>query len=150
MEKPQLLLQSLDTLDFDFYVSLCDDLLVINKSDLMGELANQSKRHGYWSGVYAEAKKRKNKAETDLDHYMASEKKRFREDNKSSIRKLTASDIQAHAESTPQYKLLKEKLANSAYKVDLVKGLLDAMSQRHSMLIQLSANNREEAKLITG
>jgi|TARA_R110002020_G_scaffold464430_1_gene685125 hypothetical protein len=118
--------------------------------DLVSELADQSKRYGYWTGVYAEAKKYKTTLEDELTVYVSKEKKEFREANKGAIKKLTANDIQAHAESTATYSQLKKNLVDASYKVDLVKGLLDAMSQRNGMLIQLSANNREEAKLING
>jgi len=150
MDKKTILLDTLETLDFEKYLALCDDLLVINKSDLITELSNQSNRYGYWMGVYSEAKKRKSMAEDDLSLCVSREKKDFRESNKGSIRKLTANDITAHAESTSAYRELKQNLTDATYKVDLVKGLLDSMSQRHGMLVQLSANNREEAKLING
>ena len=150
MDKQLILLDTLENLTFEKYVFLCDELLLINKRDLVSELSDQSKRHGYWTGIYAEAKKRKTKVEDALSVYVSKEKKDFRLANRGAIKKLTASDLQAHAESTKKYTQLKEDLTEACYKVDLVKGLLDSMSQRHGMLIQLSANNREEAKLING
>jgi hypothetical protein len=144
MTKATDLLLAYENLTWDLYIDLSDDLTVINPLNIEGELLKQAHRFSYYSGLCENAKKDCEILEIELTQCQASARIRGQEECKSSNTRPTGAILDSFINSDESCINITLKLADNKYKLGLLKSLMQALSHKKDMLVQLSANQRTE------
>jgi hypothetical protein len=147
MSKAQSLIEVYDNLDWDHYIELCDKILVINKSLLEEELSKSHLIYAYYIGLLNLARTRVVIVEDDLQRIYNTNRASTAKELRASEDKVTEKDIEAKIMSRTDYCSTKIDLQVAQSKENLLKGLFEALKQRHENLIQLSSNSRAEMKI---
>lgn len=138
---------TLEDFDWSTYREVMNSLVRINENDLSAELSDQAFRYSMFYGLLNEAKKAYDEALHNLDRCVAVTTKDIRSEWISKGKKVTDKAVEAEVIGSEAYDIFKSQVNDANYKVGLLKGLVSSLDQRHSMLIQLSSNNRSETKI---
>lgn len=145
MINPAELLKIFQSLDWDHYVKLCNELVTIDKDNLNEELTTHPRLFSYFSGMLALAKRDLDAAEIEIETFSATKKKEVLAQTSG---KLSKDNLDNEVKRTEEFKLLSIKRADLEKKYLLIKSLVQSLDHKSSMIIQLSANNRAETNLI--
>jgi len=147
MNKADKLMLAYEDMTWENYVMICDAIVTINPENLEEELTLQPVNYSHWSGLLARAKKEMDHANLELTRYIAVTTKEAQEEALLSGKKKTAKDLDAFVESQDSYALYTNEVNEITQKYNMIKGLVSALDQRMSSLVQLSSAKKAEMKL---
>jgi hypothetical protein len=147
MNKAEQLLLAYEDMTWDNYVTICDAIVRINPENLEEELTNQPVNYSHWSGLLARARSEMDTANFHLTQFIATTTNATQEEARLSGKKKTAKDLDAFVESHPEYAIYTGKVNTITQKFNMIKGLVSALDQRMSSLVQLSSAKKAEMKL---
>lgn len=124
------------------HIELVGILSKINKSHLDDELVNHSAVYGYYHSLMISAKKKLDTAKTVFELYASQFKTDKRKEKKYAVAELD--DLTA---SQMDYQLYFTDLVNAEEVYSRVKAICQMLEHKKDMLVQLSANQRAEAKI---
>lgn len=134
----------LEDFTWDNYREISDALVKFNDHDIDEEMMRQASLYSYYHGLMCAAKKSMNDLDADLTRLSA----KLRSGYKSSATgKLTAKDLDDLVLADDSYRAAQQEVNDSTFKYELLKGLVRALEQKKDMIVQVSANKREETKL---
>ena len=134
----------LEDFTWDNYREISDALVKFNDHDIDEEMMRQASLYSYYYGLMCAAKKSMNDLDADLTRLSA----KLRSGYKSSATgKLTAKDLDDLVLADDSYRAAQQEVNDATFKYELLKGLVRALEQKKDMIVQVSANKREETKL---
>lgn len=144
MFKPLITPQTLENLDIELYQSVVSILSRINREDIDDELTNVPVIFSYYYGLLVRSKRNLDDAKTLLEHWKA----KIGVDSRSSAdKKLTAKNLEDIIMSNDETSALTKDIDHKEEIYSYMKGICSTLEQRKDMLVQLSANKRQETKL---
>ena len=147
MTKATDLLLAYENLDWELYVELSDDLAAINPRNIDGELLKQANQFAYYAGLCEYAKKDCSILEIRLESCQASARIRGQSECKAKGIRPTGAILDSFVHSDESCKEITLNLAEAKSKQGLLNSLMQALSHKKDMLVQLSANQRDEKKI---
>ena len=144
MTKATDLLLAYENLTWELYVDLSDDLTAINPLNIEGELLKQAQKFSYYSGLYENAKKDCEILEIGLTQCQASARIKGQEECEARGTRPTVAVLDGYINSDESCNKITLNLADTKYKLGLLKSLMQSLSHKKDMLVQLSANQRTE------
>mgnify|MGYP003113672016 CR=1 FL=1 len=136
-----------EDMTWENYVLICDAIVTIDQSRLEDELTEQPVNYSHWSGLLAKAKGELDIANLELTQFIARTTKEIQEDSLRSGKKKTAKDLDSLVESHPEYAKYVQRVSSINQKYLMIKGLVSALDQRMSSLVQLCSAKKAEMKL---
>ncbi len=146
-DRAKLLLASLDTLTFDTYIDIVENMMCIDMFNVEDTLVNQAALYAYYGGLESQAKLYEDNASSKLEDFVSKTHTEYKELTSGSARKSTAKDIEAYVFSQPEYRDLKEDLREMSFKKSLLSKLLRALEHRKDMAVQIASKARKEMDL---
>jgi len=147
MNKADKLMLAYEDMTWENYVLICDAIVTIDQSRLEDELTEQPVNYSHWAGLLARAKSELDMANLSLTQFVARATRDIQEEAYKSGKKKTAKDLDSLVESAPEYATYVEKVSRSNQKYLMIKGLVSALDQRMSSLVQLCSAKKAEMKL---
>ena len=147
MNKADKLMLAYEDMTWENYVMICEAIVTINPENLEEELILQPVNYSHWAGLLARARREMDQANLELTRFIAVTTKEVQEEAFQSGKKKTAKDLDAFVESTSGYALYTNGVNEITQKYNMIKGLVSALDQRMSSLIQLSSAKKAEMKL---
>ena len=144
-EKADLFSKVYDKLTWEYYSELVEGLNRINLSKLDLELCEMSSLYAYFNGLLARCKKDCDFLELEYESIGA---KARNSAVLGSQKKLSVKRLEDVVFSDELYINKYKEFIEAETKYNLLKGLLDSLRIRHECLVQLSANQRAETKLV--
>ena len=144
MIKFELLLDALEDFGWDNFVEVSKEVTKINPHNIQGELLQQAMVYSAYSGLQAKAKKRLDKARTELEIYEATSRKDKKE---TAVGKMTAQSLEDYVKASPDYRNHATAVRDARERYDYLASILNSLAHKKDMLVQLSANNRAEINL---
>ena len=139
---PLITAKDLDNLDIDKYHAIVAELSQIDRNHIESELETITTVYGYYYGLMVRAERLFNESVTHLDTFRATRKSMLRAESKKTVDALN--DL---VNSEPDVEELNKVVAKNEEIYNLMKGITYTLGYKKDMLIQLSANRREEIKL---
>jgi len=142
-----------------FYILTLDDIKKENMKNIIASLValdnsgldytlNQLPAiYGYVAMLLGEAKHAMDLAEVELEQQEARLRKEIREDMKKQGAKITEKTLDAEVILAPGYIVKRVEYLDATTKFNLVKNLLTTIEYKKDMVVQISANTRNEKKL---
>ena len=142
-----------------FYILTLDDIKKENMKNIIASLValdnsgldytlNQLPAiYGYVAMLLGEAKHAMDLAEVELDQQEAQLRKDIRENMKKQGAKITEKTLDAEVILAPGYIVKRVEYLEATTKFNLVKNLLTTIEYKKDMVVQISANTRNEKKL---
>ena len=112
-------------------------------NDVADQLSEISALYGYYYGIMIKAKRLLDNAEGALENYKAS----ARTDKRSEGVKLTAIAAEDYVQSLELTGELNKEVLRLKEGYGYAKGICNTLEMKKDMLVQLSANSRQESKL---
>jgi len=147
MNKADKLLLAYEDMTWENYVLICDAIVTIDQSRLEDELTEQPVNYSHWAGLLARAKSELDLDNLSLTQFVARTTRDIQEEAYNTGKKKTAKDLDSLVESAPDYATYVEKVSRSNQKYLMIKGLVSALDQRMSSLVQLCSAKKAEMKL---
>ena len=147
MNKADKLMLAYEDMTWENYVMICDAIVTIDQSRLEDELTEQPVNYSHWAGLLARAKSELDLANLRLTQYVARTRRDIQEEAYGAGKKKTAKDLDSLVESSSDYATYVEKVSHSNQKYLMIKGLVSALDQRMSSLVQLCSAKKAEMKL---
>lgn len=142
MFKPLLTKQSLEDLNFETYSEVTQKLAEINRQSIDDELGTLPAVFSYYYGLMVASKKNVDLANIEVEHYSAFLSRRVR-----SEKTLPAHAIASEVNSDSDLKTLHNNVARCEEIYGFMRGICQTLDHKKDMLVQLSANKRQETKL---
>ena len=143
------LLKAYDELDLDLYLKLADSLLEINKFSVNDEMLKHSRIHSYYCGLLEHATAKVKEYEVEMEKYEVDLKNDARDAIIKAGARATVAAVDDYVGRDHNLYTMKLNLEEKRYKQGLLKSLVQSMSHRKDLLVQLSANSRAETRMIT-
>jgi hypothetical protein len=143
MFKPLIKREDLETLDWDTFNQVSPEICGIGISTLEDELCNIPTIYSYYHGLMVAAKSMLDES-MDL---MEVEQSNIRQVQRLKGVKVTAVQGEDIVNCNPAIVSFSEIIRNRREVYSMMKGLCDSITMKKDMLIQLSANQRQETKL---
>ena len=147
MNKADKLMLAYEDMTWENYVLICDAIVTIDQSRLEDELTEQPVNYSHWAGLLARAKGELDVANLNLTQFIARTTRDIQEEARLSGKKRTAKDLDSCVESAPEYATYVERVSLINQKYLMIKGLVAALDQRMSSLVQLCSAKKAEMKL---
>lgn len=135
----------LDNFSWDNFKVIADELLNIDPDNLDIEMSTQPKLYSYYHTLMVSSKKNLADTTNKLEQVKALVRKNSKK--LELTKKLTAKDLDDIVTSDNEVIQLSSEVNNLEFKYELLKGLVKALEHKKDMIIQISANKREETKL---
>lgn len=143
MFKPLITKEDLETLDWDTYNKVSPEICNINRDAVEDELCDISTVYSYYHGLMVVAKSMLDES-TDM---MEVEQSNIRQAQRLKGVKVTAIQGEDIVNCNPAIVSFSEIIRIRKEVYSMMKGLCDSIFMKKEMLIQLSANQRQETKL---
>ena len=129
----------------EVYESIVKDMgkVARDPNEVANQLREISALYGYYYGIMIKAKRLLDNAEDALESYKAS----ARTDKRSEGVKLTAVAAEDYVQSLGLTRELNKEMLRLKEGYGYAKGLCSTLEMKKDMLVQLSANSRQESKL---
>lgn len=147
MTKATDLLLAYENLNWELYIDLSEDLTKVNTMRIDEELGKQATIFSYYSGLFEYAKKDCEILEIELTQAMADARMVAQRECEAKGTRPTANILDSYVNSDSIYKELSLKLTECKYKLGLLKSLMNSLSHKKDMLVQISASQRDEKKI---
>ena len=125
-------------------MDLADDLTYIDPLNIEGDLLKQAQQFSYYSGLYEHAKKDCSILEIKLENCQAAARIRGQAECEAKGSRPTVAVLDSYVHSDESCTDITLNLAEAKSKQGLLKSLMQALSHKKDMLVQLSANQRTE------
>lgn len=137
-----------DSFSWQQYVTLANKVASIDKHDISGELSDHSAIYAYYNGVMHTIKRDVDWENNTLERLEADIRTTFvKEYMATNKTKPTDKMIESQVIINSDYQTQKKTIIDLEYKYNLFKGLAYSLDHRKDCLVQLSSNQRAEAKL---
>jgi len=144
MFQPLLTAGQLQDLDIEKYQSIVSKLAIIDRESIDDELATVAVVFSYYYGLLVRSKRILDDSKTRLDHWKA----KLGVDSRSTAdKKLTAKNLEDIIMANDDISSLTTDIDRNEEIYSYMKGICSTLEQRKDMLVQLSANKRQETKL---
>jgi hypothetical protein len=143
------LLRAYDELDMELYLKLSDSLTSINKFSINDDIVNHSRIYSYYAGLMEYASFQVKQYENELEKYQVDLKNDARDAIIHAGARATVAAVEDYVGRDTTLHTMKKNLEEKRYKQGLLKSLVQSMSHRKDLLVQLSANSRAETSMIT-
>ena len=143
------LLKAYDELDMDLYLKLADSLLSIDKFSVNDEILKHSRIYSYYCGLLEFATRNVKDYEVDMEKHEVDLKNDARDAIIQAGARATVAAVEDYVGRDSTLHTMKKNLEEKRYKQGLLKSLVQSMSHRKDLLVQLSANSRAETRMIT-
>jgi|DEB0MinimDraft_6_1074348.scaffolds.fasta_scaffold110841_2 hypothetical protein len=143
------LLRAYDELDMELYLKLSDSLTSINKFSINDDIVNHSRIYSYYAGLMEYASFQVKQYENELEKYQVDLKNDARDAIIHAGARATVAAVEDYVGRDTTLHTMKKNLEEKRYKQGLLKSLVQSMSHRKDLLVQLSANSRAETRMIT-
>ena len=140
---PKLDFTNLTDLDIQQYHEIVADLSKIDRDRIEDELDSFPGIYGYYYGLLARANRLLDASIQTRDSYRSSKKNQLRKQPG----KNTVESLNDQLNADDDAKLLDIDVADAQEIYSLVKGICSTLEHKKDMLVQLSANKRQEIKL---
>jgi hypothetical protein len=134
-----------DHLSLDRYRVLQVDALSFDDNNIDEEMSKQAERYAHFHALLAVGKRKLDYATNNLESLKA----RLANELRDSKGKVTAVALENYLNAHPEVLQMQSEYIETEFRYSLLKGLVKALDQRKDMLIQSSANKREETRLYT-
>lgn len=138
----QLQIKSLKEITLERYQEIIEIVSKIDRNDVEDELVTLAAIFGYFHGWMSRAKFELDSAVNRLETYSAALRTELRKESKKSVEA-----VKDEAGSREEIKELNNDIVDCEHIYNLLKGICQTMDTKKDMLIQLSANRREEVKI---
>jgi len=125
------------------------EFIVVDSHNIQEKILNHSANCTFIMALNAYAQKQVGEAELYLENAFNKARDEGRTQIISSGTRATDKAVEAKAENDPEVQTRKIELVEAKYKANLIKSLSIGMQNQKDMLIQISANQRAENKLLT-
>jgi chromosome segregation ATPase len=149
MFNPKIRANNLDSLDLEKYIEIVEDLSKINRESIEDELTQFAAYFSYYYGLQVKAKRNLDNSIFALDNYRSGVKTDIRKTTTrlDSGSKLTVEALNDMVNSKEDVKSLNSEVSRAEEIYGLMKGICLTLEHKKDMLVQLSANKRQEIKL---
>jgi|TARA_Y100000034_G_scaffold37090_1_gene45589 hypothetical protein len=131
------------------YLQLTKDYIDITESNVEGRLLKHTSVFAFFGAVLAHAKKQQDKLAHALEMEEAKHKELRRSEFLQQGKKATEASLNGYVYTVREINELRDKSFDVQHKYNLAKNLMSALDHQKDMLVQMSANRRAEAKMIT-
>ncbi len=131
------------------YGKIAAKYFLIEESELDNILEEHSGIYAFFSALVAYAKKIMADTEAKYEEAEASEREKKRAADLSKGKKATDRSLDAYVKTLDSLSLMRKEVRECQYKYNLARGVLSALDHKKDTLIQVSANKRAEAKMVT-
>ena len=139
--------QIINDLDMDTYNEICQNITKIDRTNMDNELSRHASHYSYYSAMQDLCKKKLDDANLDLTIYMARTRKERTDEGRSLPKKPTAKDLDDYVLAQEGYRAHAAKVNELTLKYNMLKSLVQSLSQKKDLLVQLSANMRAEKNI---
>lgn len=147
MNKADKLLIAFKDMNWENYIQISDAIVRFDKNNIEEAIVDQASIYSYYQGLFTLAKREYDRSQLALAQFVATARKDEQVARTSSGIKSTEKSLEAYVIALPEYKIKTDYAIELAYKLGLLKGLVEALQHKKDMLVQLSANARAETKL---
>jgi hypothetical protein len=147
--KTEDLLKAYEDLDLELYLRLSDALMSIDKFSVNDEMLKHSRLYSYYCGLLEYATAQVKQYEVDVEKYEIDLKNDARDAIIQAGARATVAAVEDYVGRDSTLHTMKKNLEEKRYKQGLLKSLVQSMSHRKDLLVQLSANSRAETRMIT-
>jgi hypothetical protein len=137
-----------DTLE-DKYIEITKNYLEVSEHSMDSALERHTGVFAFFGAVLAYAKRQLDLREIGLEFWMSKAIETRREELKSQGGKVTESALNNYIKSVPSVKEKKEEVSLAQHKYNLAKNIVSSLDHQKDMLVQMSANKRAEAKMVS-
>jgi hypothetical protein len=141
-QTPKLSLKDLDNLTLETYLDIVQGISKIQSDHVVLELEGFPSEYSYYYGLMVRSKKSLDQAVNALENYRSCYKNESRKAGKKTVEALN-DEVNCQPDCV---ELTKEVVRRDEIH-GLMKGICNTLSYKKDMLVQLSANKREEAKI---
>jgi hypothetical protein len=141
-KEPLISISALDTLDLSTYLDVVKEISRINREHVDIELETFAAEYSYYYGLMVRSKRNLDEATNTAENYRSCYKNESRKAGKKTVEALN-DEVNCQKDCVELNKdvVRKEEIHG------LMKGICNTLSYKKDMLVQLSANKREEAKI---
>lgn len=134
-----------ENLNLTQFKNLQREAIIFDDNNIEEEMAKQAERYSHFYALLSVGKRSLDSCINELESIKAKRSVEYRDLKK----KVSALEMENYLNSHPEIIESKARVADVEFRYSLIKGLVKALEQRKDMLIQCSANKREEARLYT-
>ena len=142
MFNPKIKAANIDSMTLELYQETVEALSRIDRNHIEDELEHFPAYYSYYYGLMVRAKKNLDSANISLESYRSVLKTEIRKGGKKTVDALN-DEVNAMNEVVDLYNLVSKN--EEIY--GLMKGICSTLDHKKDMLVQLSANKRQEIKL---
>lgn len=132
-----------EKITLESYIEICQDLSKIDKENIEEELCNFPATYSYYYGYMTRAKKQLDYYTVELEQLKAAIRLRARE----KAVKLTVALGDDIINNSDEVREVNSKILSQEEVYGLLKGICNTLEHKKDMLVQISANRRQEIKL---
>jgi hypothetical protein len=143
------LLKAYEDLDLDLYLRLAEALMSIDKFSVNDEMLKHARIYSYYCGLLEYATAQVKEYEVDMEKYEIELKNDARDAIIHAGARATVAAVDDYVGRDATLYNMKKQVEEKRYKQGLLKSLVQSMSHRKDLLVQLSANSRAETRLVT-
>jgi len=143
------LLKAYEDLDLELYLKLSDALMAIDKFSVNDEMLKHARIYSYYCGLLEYATAQVKEYEVDMEKYEIELKNDARDAIIHAGARATVAAVDDYVGRDATLYNMKKQVEEKRYKQGLLKSLVQSMSHRKDLLVQLSANSRAETRMIT-
>jgi hypothetical protein len=140
---------TLDDVHKDNLKKIITQIAAIDDSGLEVALSLLPSIYGYLACLLSEAKEKMDLAEVELEQREAQLRKQIRETMKKQGAKITEKTLDAEVICSSEYIVKRVEFIEATSKYNTMRNLLTTIEYKKDMVIQISANTRNEKKLYT-
>ena len=133
----------------DQYTTLVRKYIEIDVAEINKTITEHSAYFAFFGAVLAYAKKVQDTLSVKLEMSEAKHKELRRCALTEKAQKVTESHLNTYVLIVPELIEMRDELLEAQQKYNLAKNLINSLDHQKDMLVQLSANNRAEVKLIS-
>ena len=137
-----------DTIE-DKYIDITKSYLEISDHNMDGALERHTGVFAFFWAVLAHAKRQLDRKEIELEFFMSQSMEKRRQELSERGTKVTESALNNYIKSVPTIKEKKEEVSVAQHKYNLAKNIVSSLDHQKDMLVQMSANKRAEAKMVS-
>ena len=139
--------ETLDDFRWEIYDEIAANIAKIDPMHIDEELQRQAFTYSRYYGLMALCKDKLRGAELDLEIYIARTKHDEYSRKTEAGEKMTEKIMEAFVFSRPEYKNFVKQVDDRKSQHEMLKGLVNSLSQRKDALIQMSSNARAEKNM---
>ena len=137
-----------DTIE-DKYIDITKSYLEISDHNMDRALERHTGVFAFFGAVLAHAKRQLDRKEIELEFFMSQSMEKRRQELSERGTKVTESALNNYIKSVPMIKEKKEEVSVAQHKYNLAKNIVSSLDHQKDMLVQMSANKRAEAKMVS-